>query len=59
MQSPTFRKIVSTKHYACRPFRRQELSKKFSKAPEMEQRTISIHDWDTGEGERQTVSLLE
>ena len=59
MQSPTFRKIVAAKNYICRPFRKQELSKKFNKT-ELDQRaTIQINDWDNGEGGLQTVSLLE
>ena len=51
MQSPTFRKIVATKNYICRPYRRQELSKKFNKTELEGKATIQINDWDTGEGE--------
>lgn len=51
MQSPTFRRIVATKNYVCRPFRRQEISKKFNKTDLDQRATIQINDWDNGEGE--------
>ena len=56
MQSPTFRKIVATKNFICRPYRKQEvvskeLTKKFNKTELEGKATIQINDWDTGEGE--------